>query len=270
MMTALCLIFGLLCLAYYAVIVLYSGMSTDFAWIWVAAGIVFLVFSLILWRCAVRRAAGTGGKLGPGLILAAVGCLALFSGWFGRQIISGMSSRTLPGLEYVIVLGAHVKGKVPSNSLVRRLETALDYAKANPDTILILSGGRGEGEDITEAECMSNYLIAHGIGKERLIEEANSTSTRENLQFSDTMTGCGQVPCGIVSNNFHICRALKTAWNLGYQEPHGISAPSNPVLQVHYIVREIFALARDEALQQIQEIKKHMSTIWEQMGKNGR
>ena len=242
-MTVVCLILGILCLLYYTAIVLYSGITTSFAWFWAASGILLLIFSLILRRNAHRLLPQerTASYVIYGILIASISFL-VFWGW---QIIGAMSQPPVPELDYAVVLGAQVKGRIPSRSLAKRLEAALDYAQKNPDTVLILSGGKGPGEEITEAKCMFHYLTLHGVEEDRLILEENSTTTLENLQFSDTMTGCSRGSCGIVSNNFHIFRALNTAKSLGYTDPHGICASSDGLLLPHLIVREVFASTRD-------------------------
>lgn len=152
--------------------------------------------------------------------------------------------------EYVAGQGAEVYVRIHANgaesSLELRLKAALKYARENEDTTLILSGGQGFGEDITEAKCMENYLTAHGISQERLVLEEKSTSTKENLKFSDELTGCSKKNTGILSNNFHVYRAVKLAEKLGYKHPYGIAAVSDPIMQVHYVVREVAALVKEK------------------------
>ena len=65
--------------------------------------------------------------------------------------------------DYIIILGARVKGDVPSLSLQYRIETAASYMMNNSETIAIASGGQGPGEDITEAEAIKRGLVEHGI-----------------------------------------------------------------------------------------------------------
>ena len=148
-------------------------------------------------------------------------------------------------LDYIIVLGAHVDGTRLSLALLERTRRAFQYLKENPDTKAILSGGQGSGEDITEAKCMENYLTAHGIPESRLVLEEKSTRTKENLKFSDDLTGCGKKNTGILSNNFHVYRAVELARKLGYEHPYGIAAASDPIMQVHYVVREVAALVKE-------------------------
>ena len=215
-MSLFCFCAGILSLAYYVLIVVYAGITADFAWFWVLLTAV-LEGGAVLIRY---------GRNHPGIFPWMAGncdhggCadrnLSVF-GFICSRVISGMKSSGKKNLDYVVVLGAHVKGDVPSKALELRLKAALKYARENEDTTLILSGGQGLGEDITEAKCMENYLTAHGISQERLVLEEKSTSTKENLKFSDELTGCSKKNTGILSNNFHVYRDSKIggkAWDI--------------------------------------------------------
>ena len=249
-MDGVCLILGAACLAYYALIAAYAGPSADFAWFWILLSAAFLGIAF----------------LGRNQLFPLLRKILLFGTWAGICLILILSIPVLRGLkgsaqqeaDYAIVLGAQVKGTLPSRALKKRLDRAFSWAQEYPDGILILSGGQGDGEDIPEAQCMWNDLTGRGIDPERLIMEDRSASTRETLEFSDrltgcagsaaphwcrpSMTGCAGKRCGIISNNFHICRALLLAKKLGYADPAGIPAASDPLMQLHYIVRETAAL----------------------------
>ena len=84
-------------------------------------------------------------------------------GFICSCVISGMKSSGKKNLDYVVVLGAHVKGDVPSKALELRLKAALKYARENEDTTLILPADRALGRILRKAKCMENYLTAHGI-----------------------------------------------------------------------------------------------------------
>lgn len=235
---------GLVCLVYYGVIIFYVGLATDFAWIWLAGGLVLEGTALGLsFLCRHGKNLPGWVWLAGGLLLGAGLLLALY---LGGLVVSAMGSKGSQNLDYVVVLGAHVQGETPSKALRKRLETALDYGEKNPDTMLVLTGGRGYGEDITEAECMRRWLIERGIPEERLILEDQSTSTKENLLFARTLTGCHQKRTGILSNDFHIYRALQLARFLGYGQAEGIAASSDMILLPHSVVREIFALVKEK------------------------
>lgn len=231
-------------MAYYFVLVLYSGIHTDFAWIWILGSAAMAVMGILLKQ----------EKEHPDLFLQWTVCILavlflicfLLFVYLCKKVISGMKCSGYKNLDYVIVLGAHVKGDVPSKALKKRLDKAYSYALENPHTKLILSGGQGQGEDITEALCMKQYLLHRGILSECLILEEQSTNTRENLEFSHKITGCRRTRTGILSNNFHVYRAVRLAKKIGYVSPEGIAAPSDLLMQVHYIVREVFALMKEQ------------------------
>ena len=145
--------------------------------------------------------------------------------------------------DYVVVLGAGLHGSTPSLSLRSRLDAAGEYLKAHPDAICIVSGGQGPGEDITEAQCMYNELIAIGIDPTRIWMEMRSTSTEENLRFSldliEEYTGERPTQINLLSNEYHLLRAKMFAKNEGVTA-YGIPAKTPYVsLFINYFLREI-------------------------------
>ena len=114
-------------------------------------------------------------------------------------------------VDYVVVLGAKVNKHGPSVSLWDRICGAYEYAVDHPDTILILSGGQGTDEPITEAECMYRELVELGVDPKRLRMEDEATSTWENLKFSldliEEETGTRPAKIGVLSSEYHLFRA---------------------------------------------------------------
>lgn len=235
-----CLIWGILCLFYFAGIMIYVGSTEWFQFIWLAGGCVFLG----LWRLLAFQAVHPDSRIRYvnavllGLILIGV----IVIGLIGSRIVSAMTARPEADLDYVIVLGAQVRGTQPSRALRKRLDRALEYAKENPDTVFILSGGQGADEEISEALCMYQYMIDNGMDSERMILEDRSTSTLENLEFSSAFLDKKGKRIGILSNNFHIYRALALAEQQGYEQICGIPAHSDAFMQPHYVLREICAV----------------------------
>ena len=235
-----CLVAGILCFFYFAAIVLHVGMSEWFMCIWAVTGAVFL----LIWRCLVYQEAHPGSVL---RFVAGAGGLVLLVGFvsaavIGSRIVGAMASKPQEGLDYVLVLGAHVIGTQPSRALQKRLDRALEYAEENRDTVFILSGGQGADEDISEADCMYRYLTEKGMAPQRLLLEDRSTSTLENLRFSAKLLSREEDRIGILSNNFHIYRALLLAEREGYRHVCGIPAHSDLWMQPHYVLREICAV----------------------------
>lgn len=143
----------------------------------------------------------------------------------------------------LVVLGCQVKKGRPSLMLQERLDEARSYLEANEDCICILSGGRGEDEEISEAECMYRYLRECGISPERLVQEDQSASTRENLRFTQEILeerGLGN-RIAIVTNEFHEYRASKIAEKLGL-DAYAVPARTYWPLFPTYLVREWYAV----------------------------
>jgi len=142
--------------------------------------------------------------------------------------------------DYLIVLGAGVRGTVPSLSLTDRLTAALDYLEAHPDTVVIVSGGQGKGEDITEAQCMGDWLNSHGIPESRIIREPRATNTRENLRFSTELIGetAKTARIAVVSAGYHLYRTKLLAAQLGMEIKTVRAKSSMPIMQLNYYIRE--------------------------------
>ena len=118
----------------------------------------------------------------------------------------------------VIVLGAAVHGDRVTWILSNRLDAAIDYAEEHPETVLVVSGGRGDGETVTEASAMRKYLLEHGIAEERIIAEERATSTVENFLYSTELIHerLGEdATVGFVTTAFHCYRAGAVARQLG-------------------------------------------------------
>ena len=151
-----------------------------------------------------------------------------------------------PQRSYVIVLGAAVKGERPSLSLTHRIQKAEEYLTTYPDTKAILSGGKGAGEDISEAQCMYNVLVADGIDPNRLILENQSTSTKENLEFSKELIlkdGGSLDDVAIISSPYHLFRAKTMAKDVGFPNVAGVACVHGyPIYSLGMYIREAFGV----------------------------
>ena len=110
----------------------------------------------------------------------------------------------------VIVLGAGIKGESITLPLMYRLDKSIEYYKKNPKTIIVVSGGQGYDETITEALAMERYLVSKGIPKNKIIKEERSTSTYENFVLSKKILDNyfkREYKTVFITNDFHIFRA---------------------------------------------------------------
>ena len=143
----------------------------------------------------------------------------------------------------VVVLGCRAYGSRPSIMLASRLDAAYEYLTEHPDAICIVSGGQGPDESMPEAECMYLYLTEKGIAPERIYQENRSTSTRENLLFSQEIIEAeGLNPeIAIVTNEYHEYRAGMVADALE-MEHSAVPARTPLWLFPTYYIRELYGI----------------------------
>lgn len=149
--------------------------------------------------------------------------------------------------DYLVVLGAGLRGRSISASLLYRLETALDFHDMYPDVKIVVSGGQGKGEDMTEALAMRNFLVDNGVDPSLIIMEDKSTNTYENFLYSKNVleeeTVKEDFTITIISNNFHMYRAKFLAKEVGFNT-HGYPAPSHKASALVFYVREFFGVIK--------------------------
>lgn len=148
------------------------------------------------------------------IVLFSIG-LALFSFLY----IFGSINNADYTEDALIVLGCGVKGDEPGTNLAERLECAVEYHKKNPDAIIVVSGGKGDDENVSEAFAMEQYLIKHGVPADIIIKEDKATSTEENFLFSKMILDKyfeGHYRIAFITNDFHIYRASNFAKLTGF------------------------------------------------------
>ncbi len=144
----------------------------------------------------------------------------------------------------LVVLGCKVKDGRPSLMLKRRLDCACEYLLEHNTVNVVVSGGQGSDEVMSEAQCMKEYLTGNGISPERIFMEDKSTSTEENLKFSQEIISREGLSekITLVTDAFHQCRAEMLAKNIGI-DPYNISGYTSWYIVPVYWVREWFGIA---------------------------
>lgn len=160
--------------------------------------------------------------------------------------MTAFSMRTPEANSTLVVLGCQVNGTNPSLMLRLRLETAYQYMTENPEVKCIVSGGKGSNEQISEAQCMYNWLVDKGISSDRIYMEDKSTNTQENIEFSEEIIkkeGLNE-NIAIVTDWYHEFRAAIIADKLGYS-CGSVSAPTPFYLTANFVTRELLALTNE-------------------------
>lgn len=121
----------------------------------------------------------------------------------------------------VIVLGAGIRGDKITLPLKMRLDKAIQYHSKNPEAVIVVTGGQGFQETVTEAYAMEKYLIEHGVEKNTIIKEEKATSTMENMEFSKVLLDKyfgKNYAIVVITNHFHVFRGTSIAMKTGFND----------------------------------------------------
>ena len=183
------------------------------------------------------------------LAVLIAGVLA-FGGLLGA-VLWGSYDHVQGDPQIMVILGCQVKPWGPSVLLQDRLDKALSYLEDHPDLTVVVSGGQGPDEHISEAQCMYDYLTAHGVDGEQILLEDQSHNTVQNLRYTvDLLAEAGYDTTAdmvVVSNGFHLTR-VRMLWSRvcgGDYNLSTLAAPSSHVpSRLKMYIREPLALVK--------------------------
>lgn len=188
------------------------------------------------------------------LVLVAAGILA-----FGAlEVYIGLNSRdeVVGDPQVMVIFGCQVKPDGPSILLRDRLDTALDYLEDHPDMRIVVTGGKGDDEHMSEAQAMYDYLTERGVDGERIWMEDQSRNTHQNISYTQKLIyeNANEIaPRGevlLVSSGFHLAR-IRMLWGRAFSGTplvYGVSTLAAPVShapsRVQMFFREPLALVK--------------------------
>lgn len=123
--------------------------------------------------------------------------------------------------DYIVVHGAGLSGSKPTPLLAGRLDKGVELWEAGGRrALIIVSGGKGSDEQVSEARAMRDYLFEEcGVPADAVIEEDRSTTTMENLRNSkaimDARSGTDAYRAAVVTSDFHVFRTAEYAHKIG-------------------------------------------------------
>ena len=170
-----------------------------------------------------------------------------------QSLIKSEMNATVENIEDIdvmIVLGAGLWGDKVSPQLRLRLDTAMELIEKNNEITIIVSGGQGEDELISEAEAMKKYLVNKGANSNNIYTEDKSVSTSENIAFSKKILDemkFDNPEVVLVTTDFHVYRAKMLAKSMGL-DIRGQAAPNIESIRKKNMNRERLALVKDIVL----------------------
>ncbi|MCL2801714.1 MAG: YdcF family protein [Treponema sp.] len=233
---------GAMCIWYFLALRNFIGYINQFNYIWLFAGVFFILLAVFIGLIIKLFF-----KMPKVIRVTAVSLIAAFVLSFiiieGLVIINRKSSN-YENADYVIILGAGLYREGPTYTLWRRINSAIIYSRNNPDVQIIVSGGTGEGQRVSEAEVMSRVLQSYGIGADRILIEDKSTNTYENISYSAAFINDTEAKIVIASSEFHLFRAKITAKRLGFKNVGTLASWTPRILLPNSLIREYMAVIK--------------------------
>ncbi|MCY1593748.1 YdcF family protein [Staphylococcus pettenkoferi] len=178
--------------------------------------------------------------------LSAIGLSALYALVCFASMVSAYHDKnaSVRRADIFLVLGAGIYTEQVTPMLAARLDKTLALWRRQPNTPIMVSGGQGPDEPIPEALAMQRYLISKGVPRELIYLESSSTSTFENIAFSqEVLAELGFLQSHIVciTSHFHIMRALRFGQKLNLKM-EGIGSASPLSFLAIMLVRDFLAI----------------------------
>lgn len=162
-------------------------------------------------------------------------------------IIYGKNDNVTYKEDAVIVLGAAVHGDTPSLPLRMRLNRAVEYYNKNPDAVIVVSGGQGMQENVTESEAMQKYLVEKGIPNENILKEEKAESTYQNFEYSKEILDeyfSDDYSVAFITNEYHTLRAAMCADKVGFENVTHFHSNTSKSYLISGTLRECLAVIK--------------------------
>ena len=201
----LCLIVGLLCLSGAAALSIAYGFTVGNA-----VALVFAVFFIGLYFIYPKLSLRWRKMTNVALLVAAL----FVAGMFVFIGVRGAKNTVTFNEDCVLVLGCGIRGETLLPTLQLRLDKCMEYLQRNPSALVVVSGGQGRNESISEAEAMKRYLVSKGVNVAQIVEENRSRSTEQNFQYSKELIDSvlhSNYSVACITSNYHAYRAEKVS-----------------------------------------------------------
>jgi uncharacterized SAM-binding protein YcdF (DUF218 family) len=139
---------------------------------------------------------------------------ALVAVWMGKD--------EHPRVDAIVVLGAAQYDGRPSAIYAARLEHAVDLYRSGVSPLIVFTGGNEPGDRFTEGGSGARWAVQHGVPQSATLVEESSRTTYENLRgakrvLDSRLHSSKRLKVVVVSDPFHMFRAMKQANDVGFQ-----------------------------------------------------
>lgn len=152
-------------------------------------------------------------------------------------------------VKYVIVLGGGItKDARLTDSVQNRVRVASEYLKAHPNSLAVVTGGKGSFSPCPESDVLKPALASYGIDESRILAENKAKDTIQNFMFSAELFAEHEgisveevlvSPVAVVTSDFHLARAERLAARMGFSDVYGVASKTPPLFVLNSYCREI-------------------------------
>jgi uncharacterized SAM-binding protein YcdF (DUF218 family) len=243
------MILGIFISLYFTITSIYWRRFDVFNFLVSLTGVLFIVLSFKINSIIIKIKKWP--KLIQYFLKIAFACFILSFIIFQSLILFNMRNTSKDGADYVMVLGCQVVGEYASLPLLSRGYTAVRYLERNPETKVIVTGGQGARENISEAEALRRLLLERKIDKKRIFLEDKSKNTMENFKFSNELYNLSDKKIIVVTSDYHMFRALSIAKKLKFINVAGLPGRSQRSVLPAFLLREYVTILYYKLLRRI-------------------
>lgn len=241
------LIIGSVLIVYYVIVNILSNRTISFSRVIGIIGIIFVAYHFFKIRFKDNKYFKKANRILLRLIFIGIVFLLVL-----EVMIVSYPKKNEDNAEYMIILGAGLNnGGQLSLTLKDRLDAALKCINQyNNDSFIVVSGGKGTDENISEAEAMKRYLIQSGVAEDKIIKEDKSRNTYENFKFSRKKIeeysdkSIDKVNIKVITTDFHSLRSSLLAKRNGYENIKVYSSKTISYLVPAFYIREALAIVK--------------------------
>lgn len=150
-------------------------------------------------------------------------------------------------VDAIVVLGAAQYDGRPSPVLRARLDHAVSLYRRGLAPVVIMTGGVGPGDTVSEAVAAQRYAVKQGIPRDAILTERTGLTTLESMDgVAKLMRARGLNRAVLVSDPFHMLRLKLLAIRVGIR---GFTSPTpnspisrNRSQERRFLIRESFGL----------------------------
>ena len=168
--------------------------------------------------------------------------IALWVATIGLILLEG-SRPKLRKADAILVLGAAQYNGKPSPVFKARLDHGITLHLQGYAPYLVLTGGVGRRDTLSEGEVARRYALHKGVSESAILVERVGVTSRESVQgAARIMQAHGLHSALIVSDSYHMLRVQLLARRAGI-EPYCAPTPNSPIDRApqqrwHYVLRE--------------------------------